>query len=611
MTTLLWTLVALPLLTGAGLLVAGRRADRYAPLAAVATTAVATGLAIAVAVDRTRVVAPFLARLPVTLRVDGLSAVMVVTVAAVTLAVLAFAATADFAAEPGRHRFFGLMLLFAGAMLVTVTAADLLTLLMAWEVMGATSYALIGYWWRDPDRAASGTVAFLVTRAGDLGLYVAAGAALAGTGSMSLDALGGASSGWRHVVAAGLVLAAAGKSAQLPFSFWLSRAMAGPNPVSALLHSATMVAAGGYLLLRVAPLLADVAWSGHVVAWLGALTALALGAVAAAQRDLKQVLAASTCAQVGFMVLAAGTAAVAGGASFLVAHAATKSLLFLVAGGWLTVWGTKDLARLRGAAWRDPGLGVPFALGALTLAGLPPLSLWATKEEVLGGARHSTAGTALYVVALAATALSAVYSGRMLAAVFARDEAAPVPRRFPTLPVLPLDVLAAAAVGLAVLGIPAVAGEMRDLVGGERVDLAWWEPVLSAALALAAFGVAARAAGRAVPAPAFLRDWLRLEWTANRLVTRPVLALAAALGRFDDAVVAGGVTRAGRGLGAAARTADAVGERAVTGSVHAVATGARRLGRLARRPQTGQLHQYYAQIAVALALLAAVFVLVR
>src|SRR5512135_1550583 len=173
-----------------------------------------------------------------------------------------------------------------------------------------------------------------------------------------------------------------------------------------------MVAAGGYLLLRLAPLLATSGWADSAAAWAGALTALLLGAVATAQRDLKQLLAASTCAQIGFVVLAAGAAGVAGGTMHLVAHAATKSLLFLAAGAWLTALGTKDLAALTGAARRFPLVGLTFTAGALALAGVPPLSLWLTKEEVLAAALHRS--LALYAVGLSAAVLSAVYAGRAL-----------------------------------------------------------------------------------------------------------------------------------------------------------------------------------------------------
>ncbi|WP_051815690.1 proton-conducting transporter membrane subunit, partial [Glycomyces tenuis] len=413
MSVLLWALPGLPLITGAALLVAGRRADRRAPVIGVVVAALLVPIAVLAAITRPSVQAPMLAGLPVELAVDGLSALMAVTVTVVTLAVLVYS-VAEFGRDEAASRFFGLMLIFAGAMLATVTATTLLGLLMAWEVMGAASYALIGFWWREAWRVRGATTAFITTRAGDLGLYLAAGAAFAASGSLDLDRLAALPGPWLDAVTAGVLLAAAGKSAQLPFSFWLSGAMAGPSPVSALLHSATMVAAGGYLLLRLSPLLHESGWGAETAVWLGAATAVALGAVACAQRDLKQLLAASTCAQVGFMVLAAGAGSMVGGAAHLAGHAAVKSLLFLTAGAWLTVLGSKDLDRLRGAGRRHRLIGAAFTMGALALAGVPPLTLWVTKDLVLSGAP-----TALWSAALVASALSAVYAGRALFTVLA------------------------------------------------------------------------------------------------------------------------------------------------------------------------------------------------
>ncbi|HXV94317.1 MAG TPA: proton-conducting transporter membrane subunit, partial [Pseudonocardia sp.] len=249
---LLWALVAVPLLAGGLLASAGRAADRVAAPAAVLFAAATLALAVAAAVARPAVDAPLLAGIRAGLGVDALSALMVVTVAAATLAVLLFAAGEG---ELRTARFSGFVLLFAGAMLVTVTATTLAPLLMAWEVMGAMSWALIAYHWRDPGSVSAAHTAFLTTRLADLGLYLAAGAALAGgVGSLVLADLPAAAPPWLHLLTAGVVVAALGKSAQLPFSFWLAGAMRGPSPVSALLHSATMVAAGAYLLLRLDPL---------------------------------------------------------------------------------------------------------------------------------------------------------------------------------------------------------------------------------------------------------------------------------------------------------------------------------------------------------------------
>ncbi|MEU7253405.1 proton-conducting transporter membrane subunit [Streptomyces sp. NPDC045251] len=623
MTAVLWLLVGLPLGGGVVLALIGPRKGSLVPTIGVTVAVTTLGLAVAAALTRPDASAPLFVGMEAGLAVDGLSAVMVVTVAAVTTAVLAFA-RGEFAAHENKGRFFGLMLLFAGAMLVTVTATTLPLLLMAWEVMGATSWALIGYWWQQPERAEAADVAFLSTRAADLGLYLAAGAALAGgVGSLRLDALSHADAPWLHVITGGIVVAALGKSAQLPFSFWLSRAMQGPSTVSALLHSATMVAAGAYLLLRLVPLLDATVWAGPLVAWTGTATALVLGLVAVAQTDLKQLLAASTSAQIGFMVLAAGSGGVAAGTTQLVAHAATKSGLFLAAGAWLTALGTKQLTALRGAARVHRWVGVAFTAGALTLAGLPPLSLWAAKDEVLATVR--TESTALYAVGLAAAAVATVYSVKAVWYVTrplpddagrAYDTERRGTRRVARTTPGPLLALTLAAAVLGVLALPGPASWLKGLVGtpGEPSPEPW-ELGLSTGVVLAAAGLAWRRASRPAPAPrAAVRGahgWLYLEQAARRVVVRPVLGLARTLAAVDDRVVDGAVRQTARGGLAASRLARRLDDGVVDGAVRAVATSARSLGRWARRPQTGLLHQYYAQAAVGFAVLVLIILLVR
>ncbi|MGN9761951.1 NADH-quinone oxidoreductase subunit 5 family protein [Streptomyces sp. SD31] len=616
MSALLWALVALPLTAGTLLAVVGRPADRYAPTVAVGTAVAALGLAIAVAFGHPRVEAPLLEGLPAGLAVDGLSGLMVVTVTAVTAAVLLFG-VADIGPGEARARFFGLMLLFGGAMLTTVTATTLTVLLMAWEVMGATSWALIGYWWRDPERGDAANTAFLTTRAADLGLYLAAGAALASgqVGSLALAELPDATGAWSAVITAGVIAAAFGKSAQLPFSFWLSRAMQGPSPVSALLHSATMVVAGAYLLLRLEPLLAQSGWGGPVVAWTGAVTAVVLGLVAVAQTDLKQLLAASTCAQIGFMVLAAGAGAVTGGTLQLIAHAAAKSLAFLVAGAWLTALGTKALPALRGAARRHRTAGITFSVAALALAGVPPLALWAAKDVLLAGALEDNA--ALYVVGLAGTAISAIYSAKALWFVW---QPAPVPddleEPLPYATRLPLVSLAVACAALTVTSFPPVRDAVERVLSDDaQLSPYVWEFALSGALAVAVSAVIWIRGPELLTLPSRITEpaseWLRLETAAGTLLGRPVLRLADALAAFDDRVLDRAVEGTARGSVRLAQWTHAQVERLVDGAVEGVAGGARALGHLARRPQTGQLHQYLAQAVAAFTVLAVVLVLVR
>ncbi len=620
---LAWLLLAVPLAGGAGLAVAGRWANRAAPVLGVAIAAVTVALAGAAAVVRPAASAPLFDGIPAGVRVDGLSAVMVLTVTAVSLAVLVFS-VGEFDEQENRSRFFGLMLVFAGAMLVTVTATTLALVLMGWEVMGATSYALIGYWWREPHRVTAANTAFVTTRAADLGLYVAAGAAAAGgVGGLALADLPQAGSPWLTVITVGVVLAAFGKSAQLPFSFWLSRAMEGPSPVSALLHSATMVAAGAYLLLRTQPLLAASGWGEPTVAWMGAVTALVLGLVAVAQTDLKQLLAASTCAQIGYVVLAAGAGGLAGGVMQLVAHAAVKSLLFLAAGAWLTALGTKALPALRGAARQHPLVGVTFTVGAIALAGLPPASLWVTKDELLAAALHRS--PALYAVGLAAAAVSAVYSAKAVwyvwrplpgDATLGYDTERHGTRQLAPSMRPPLLVLSLLAATLGVLALPPVADPLRRALGATgEPSSSWWELTLSAALALAASGFTwwwgARPAPIPAPAVGWLTRWLDLERAAHLLLVRPTLTTARTLAAFDDRVLDRAVHGLAHGGVVVARVAAWADDRGVDQLVVGVAGGARRLGQLARRPQTGQLHTYYAQATVVFAVLALVFVFVR
>lgn len=636
----LWALVVLPGATGALLCLTPRpRGDRLlaAPLA-ILTAAGTLGLAIAAALGRGEVSVPFLAGSAFALRVDGLAAAVVVLISAVTMLVLIFAVAEI---REARARFYGLMLLFAAAALLTATAATLPVLLMAWEIMGATSYALIAFWWREERRASSGLTAFLVTRTADLGLYAAAGAAIAGGSGLALSSLPEAAGGWRDAIALGVLVAALGKAAQLPFSFWISRAMDGPSPVSALLHSAALVAMGGYLLLRAEPLLASTGWAGPVTAWVGAATALILGAVAFAQTDLKQLLAASTSAQMGFVVLGAGVGSVAGGTAHLIAHAATKALLFLLAGAWLTALGTKRLSSLRGVARRGRLIGVAATVGVLALAGVPPLSLWATKDAVLAGALQMS--LPLYLLGLAGAAVSAAYAGKVLVILWSKSAPGPDAydqeqtgtRRIGILQKGPILVLAAASAVLGVIALPPLGGWLANLVGGASAPAATpWELIASGAIALLAVAVVWRVR---ILEPVLVRDWLRMERMAHLVTVRPTLALARSLAAFDDVVLDAGVLALARSVRRSAawlgRIDDAGVDRAVDsvaaltsrvargsaridtavvdGAVEAVADAAKKLGALARRPQTGQLHHYYIQAFGVLAAACLVVVLVR
>ena len=591
---MLWLLPLVPAAAGAALLAGGSRAERAAGPAAIAVAAAALAGAVWAWAARPAVAADWLplARdgLALTLSAAGEGAPLAVLVAAVSLAVFVYA-EGFLAWAEARARFFGFMSLFLGAMLWLVLARDLLALIVGFELVGLCSYALIGFWYRDPARGPAAARAFLTTRCGDLGLYLAAMAAFAGAGAdgLALTALPGLPAPWAAVAAGGLIAAAFGKSAQLPFTGWLSGAMQGPTPVSALLHSATMVAAGVILLVKTLPLLEAVPWALPVVLWVGVATVFVGGLIALVQDDLKQLLAGSTVSQYGYMVAGAGAAGAAAATSHLVQHAAIKALLFLGA-GVLVRQGLHELGEMGGLRRRLPGLAVVFGIGGLSLAALPPLGGFFTKEALM--ARIHEASLAAFILLTVATALTAAYAARAWLGMFAGAEG-PAARPAGWLLTAPLLVLTAGAALLGLLAVPPLEAWWTQALGMAGLPpLHLWPALLATAVVLAGLGLAlwlhrtarllteplpglpwlARAAAPWFGLVAMLDAAGRLAIRAGRALDaldrtapaehagRAAAALARAAGGFDAATLArglvGGSVRAARGLATASRLAD-------------------------------------------------------
>jgi len=635
------SVLILPLvpLIGAGLvlLVAGR--PRLAGGVAVGTLVATLAVGAWAAVASPGATIAWSPAIELTLRVDGFGRVMVVLVPFIAAPIVAYAA----ASEPeGRTRLLVLMLAFVAAMLLLVVAADFVTLLIGWELIGATSWALIGHTWRDRSNVEAGTQAFLTTRLGDLGLYVAAGAAFAASGSFGFDALATASTPWREIVAGGVLLAAAAKSAQVPFSPWLFAAMAGPTPVSALLHSATLVAAGAYLLIRLAPALEPVPWFLPSIAIIGIVTALAGGVVASSQTHMKRVLAASTSAQYGLMFVAVGAGSTAAAGAQLVTHAAFKSLLFLTAGIAIHATGTALLGRFRiGRAL--PRVAIVAGVGTLALAGIPPLGGAWSKEEILGVAIETSIGLGL--AALAAGFLTAVYAGRLQLLAFGTNASQHVGRRPTSTELAAVGTLAAASIGLGVLWIPGVPRVFESLTGSRLPSGALW-PFVAAIAAAIAGGLAVvmlERRGRLLDlgmGPSFragAADWLMLPRLTSSLVVAPTLRLSLALARADDRVIDAGVRFSARTArlvsslvdrrvefpidgvvrwvaGATIRSADVsrvADDAGLDGAIEATGRGVGLAGHQSRRLQTGLTQHYFVIIAVGLALIAVVLATAR
>lgn len=635
-----WLAVIVPVVA-AGLVATLR--SRRGLLGPVAVTgALATlGVALAASVEASRASWRWGGGLNLTLAVAGPSRVIVVLVAAVATAVIAYAAS-YLAEDDGLPRLLVLMLGFVAAMELLVAAGDLLTLLVGWDIVAACSWALIGHWWRDPANAVAAGEAYVVTKAGEVGLFLAAGAALAGAGSLSFASLGRLSGPYLTVVAAGVLVAAAAKSAQVPFSPWLFSAMAGPTPVSALLHSATMVAAGAYALIRLQPALSRATWFGPAVAAVGVAGALAGGLVALAQTDLKRALAASTTAQYGLMLVAVGAASTPAATTQLVTHALFKSLLFLGAGVAIHAAGTGHLGSLR-VGDRHRWTAVLFGVGVLALAGVPPLGGAFSKEQVLGAAADRSGW--LVAAVLAAGLLSALYGARIFLLAFGRRGQGVEAERTPLGQLVAMGTLAAGSVLLGLIGIPTVRRALADVVGGRGLPGDLWQ--LAVSLALVASGVALAwsldrrnalaSLGLPAAAQAVVEGWFGLPGAARAVVVDPTLRLAATMARFDDRVIDAGIRGVGRvgsgvsrllgwwgergvdgvveGLGVlgmvSARGSRAMDELAIDGAVEGVAGGVGAAGGRLRRLQTGLTHHYYVIVGVGLGVGIAVAALSR
>ena len=358
-------------------------------------------------------------------------------------------------------KFFVYLNLFAFSMLVLVLGDNLALTFLGWEGVGVCSYLLISFWFTEEANAAAGKKAFITNRVGDWGFMLAMFWAFTALGSVRyLDLFGHAGSLPSSTATAIVVLlfvGAAGKSAQLPLYIWLPDAMAGPTPVSALIHAATMVTAGVYLMVRVNPLIAAAdAWAPDAIAWVGVATALFAAGAAMAQNDIKKVLAYSTISQLGYMMLAVGSGAYVAAIFHMVTHAFFKALLFLGSGSVIhALDGDQDMRRYGALRAAMPVTGVTFIIGWLAIAGVPPLSGFWSKDEILAYAYYSS--PALWAVGLVTAVLTAFYMSRLVFMTFygeARYSDERHPHEPSTLMTVPLVVLAGAAVVAGAINLP-------------------------------------------------------------------------------------------------------------------------------------------------------------
>ncbi|MBE0712546.1 MAG: NADH-quinone oxidoreductase subunit L [Candidatus Aminicenantes bacterium] len=412
---------------------------------------------------------------PVAFVFDHLTAVMAIVVTGVGLLIHVYS-TAYMAGDRSYARYFAHLNLFTFFMLVLVMASDLVLMFVGWEGVGLCSYLLIGFWFDRPAAAKAGMKAFVVNRVGDAAFIIGILFLLANVGGSSFASINEAAAG--AILPSGIVtltaillfVGATGKSAQIPLYIWLPDAMEGPTPVSALIHAATMVTAGVYMVCRLSGLYAASVPATTVVAWIGAATAIFAATMALVQNDIKKVLAYSTISQIGYMFIGCGVGAYSAGMFHLVTHAFFKSLLFLAAGSVIhALSGEQDMRRMGGLKKHLPVTFPVFLIGALAISGVPFLSGFFSKDAILTSA-FSGGQYALYGLGLLGAVLTAFYMFRLVYLTFYGEgrmtrEAGLHVHESPRAMTIPLVFLAAFSILAGYVGLPILFGEKADLFG--------------------------------------------------------------------------------------------------------------------------------------------------
>ncbi len=571
------------------------------------------------------------------IRLDGLSAMMIFVVTSISLLVQIYS-TGYMAGDRGYSRFFAFMSLFTAAMLGLVMSTSLLQLFIHWELVGLTSYLLIGFWFNRPSAAAAAKKAFIVTRFGDFGFMIAVILIWTKTGTFDIGEINAMAQGGMITSAVlvgfvlGLLAGAAGKSAQFPLHFWLPDAMEGPTPVSSIVHSATMVAAGVYLLARFFPAV-DAAPSEVMttIAYVGGFTAIFAATMGLVATDIKRVLAYSTVSQLGYMVMAIGLGGYVAAVFHLFTHAFFKSLLFQGAGSVSHATNTFQMPLMGGLRSVMPITFITFLIGSLSLAGVFPLAGFWSKDEVLLYAYNYD--KILWVVGTLVAFLTALYMFRAIFMTFfgeyqggaepepdhaavhtvpgsedvhgehgePHDHAA-TPHESPPSMLFPLIALSIPAV---LFGLIAPTGVFGELVEGALLpEMRYFEFHLemvvvatSTIAALAGIGVAAAIYYARKPSPDRIRG---VFGPVHRLVDRLYF-----VNEFAEDVVTRGVLYKGFG-----RFAAAIDRVVVDGAVNGAGRVTALMGEAVRRSQTGQLQALTSVYIVGVVIAAGIMILV-
>jgi NADH-quinone oxidoreductase subunit L len=503
--------------------------------------------------------------------VTPLNAVMLVVVSLVSMLVLLFS-KGYMHGDPRFGVFYQYLSLFVFSMLALVISPNFLQLYIFWELVGLCSYLLVGFWYFKPEAAEAAKKSFVVTRLGDIGLLIGIILLYAGTGTFDFSGIFAAvrehrfALGWIDpnalitLTAILVFIGAVGKSAQFPLHVWLPDAMEGPTPVSALIHAATMVAAGVYLVARSYPLFQASPDALAVVAWIGGITALLGASIGLTQHDIKRVIAYSTISQLGYMMMALGVSAYTASVFHLFTHAFFKALLFLAAGSVIHSVDTQDLRKMGGLWKKMPVTGWTFLCGALALAGIFPFAGFWSKDDILSAALAG-GHVALYVIGLVAAFFTAFYIFRVFFLAFAGEyRGTTVPQESGPVMTVPLVALAVMAVFGGFFNAPVggyALGRFLDPAGGDTGAGAF-TMVLSTVVGLLGILTAGLVYGRKTDREALAKRFGVLYTLSYRkfyfdeiydgVIVRPLLGLCGFLQGVDQWLIDGLVRLAGRSV---------------------------------------------------------------
>ncbi len=579
--SLAWLLIAIPLAGAAILLLGGKATNSWghwlATLAPIASCVLGVILftqllsadpsARAISVPLYDLLTSGSWTLSVGLLVDPLSILFVLLITGVGSLIHIYS-IGYMAEDDNRRKFFAYLNLFIAAMLTLVLADSYLILFVGWEGVGLASYLLIGFWLHKPSAAKAAKKAFVMNRIGDLGLTMGIFTMLAHFGSARfVDVANSAtnlSHTWATLLGLMLLLAACGKSAQFPLQAWLLDAMEGPTPVSALIHAATMVTAGVYLMVRSQPIYAQSATAATVVAIIGAITLIFGAWIGCAKDDIKKVLAGSTMSQIGYMMLAAGLGPIGVVAAIfhLITHGAFKANMFLGSGSVMHAMnGDTDMRRFGGLSKMMPVTFWTFFCGYIAIIGFPFTSGFYSKDSIIEAAFEKSIWYG--IVAVIGAAMTAFYMTRLMMMTFIgqrRWKQEYHPHESPSVMTIPLVVLAVASLGLGAVMVVWIQDWLAPAIGAEphHASLLHFSTVGLITLAVIAVGVVA---GYLM----FRRDIAEVApATSNPLI------LAGRNDLFQDTVIDSVVTPAGDGLVQVVRFTDSVVDDAVMGSAKMV-----------------------------------------